>query len=1627
VAAITGLAVILAMLVTTPSAASASDEVPPPIGPPAWSTLTVDQASAQARATGEPVTATAATTATDTTVANPDGTVTFTRTMAPVRKRTGATWVDLDATLRANPDGTISPIASTAALTLSGGGTGPLATMAAGGHRLVLTSPVGLPAPVLDTDTATYPAIYPGVDLRVRVDKQGGFSEVLIVRDATAAANPAVTAFTLSTAAGDVTLSADSTGNITGRDATDQTLVTAPAPRMWDSSWPDAAQLDALPITPTPSTADGPGTTALTAPVGVSAGAGKLTLTASATLLATPGLTFPVFIDPSFIWSSTAGTYSGWATVSKGKSSSEDYSANNYWKNSPDPDNNLQVGNSGYGSGGIWSHSLINFSLPLSTLAGATINNATIDTTELYSYSCNAREVDLYAPSTTLTNANATWDYWAGVSLGSAVASANVAHGYNTSCPAGTVGFGVTNTVRADVAANKSIQTFALTAANESTDEYGYKEFDENSAANSGGPKLTITYNHAPNKPTGMTTSPTTACTASTPDSVGDGPITLYAPVSDPDKNPVDVTFQLWKTSTPGTILDSTAASPPTYASGTTAVHIVAQSLLENAAGMIGGTGGTITTFSWRVQTTDGQATSLWSATCSFAFDPTRPGAPQIPNPPAPNTTTIGTSATIHVVKPTNDDPAKYLYQLNAGAPATVDADPDGTTDIVITPTRHANTLTVSSVSASGNISLDAATVIFLSQTPAPAGEADLTGDHVADLLTVGAANNLPAGLWQAAGKNTGQILAAAVDIGANGNGASTVGSPADYNGAQAITGLFTDSHLQDVLIYYPATGAGAILPGNGDGSVLQTQISDYRKNIYSTTLQDVDGDYQRTGHLPRQVVNVGDAHQSGDPYPDLLAINGTTGSYHLSYIASNTEATFDFPQILTTPPPTGSDWSAWTLAAAQAPIDTAGTPGTWLYLWNKSTGALYLWKNLTLNSDTGVLSYTPYTLDDGTSGHQWNLGQARALQAADIDTDGTPDLWTVQAATTTDVPPVPVTRTTAWLVTGLTGTPTATARTDQDLTTTNHQWNLSDKAESIDPGTAITSSTDAVGALALTGTGNVTWNTGDLFDPDARLAGTTGMLATSGPAVTTNADLTIAAWVKPTTTGGTIVSQDGANTYGFRLWSDTTTKSWRFSMPRTDSTAATLDTAAAPTNTVQFGVWTQLTASYKAATGLMSLYVNGVKTATATHTTTFTATGGLRIGAHKAATTYNSYYAGQISTVQTWNQLVDPAQAQTPAGYYQPVAPTLLMDTRTGLGGTTGPIGVNTVTKLQITNALLADGTRIPTGNVTAVAVYVTAVTPTTNGFAIVYPDNTARPLTSNLNWTAGQTTANLVVVPVGTSGNIDIWTGPTNSTGTIQLLASVYGYYTADATATGDTTYTPVTPARIVNSLSGVGGHTGQIPAGGTWDFTVTGVGGVPTGAKAVMVNITATAAASAGYFTAWESGKTRPATSGLQYQATNPSAVLALVPVSSTGKISLYSLRQADVLIDVMGYFTIGTNGQKYHTLPATRMIDTRTDGGAMATNSTKNVGQPITIVADKPVLMLTLTVTEPTGTGFLIEYPSGITRPATSTLNYVTGQTIANSVAAATGTGGQVSIWAQTATQLVVDCTGYYSAD
>ena len=351
---------------------------------------------------------------------------------------------------------------------------------------------------------------------------------------------------------------------------------------------------------------------------------------------------------------------------------------------------------------------------------------------------------------------------------------------------------------------------------------------------------------------------------------------------------------------------------------------------------------------------------------------------------------TAGTPVTFTFTETGAGTPVAYQYTINGGPAQTIQA-PSGTANASIVPARQHSRLIAYAVAADGTVSAGT-TDDFYANAASPAADKDLNGDGRPDLLTVGNTSGLAPGLWQATGRpaagdgHAGLVTVPATDIGVNGTGFSTPGSPGDFDGAQAITGPFFADGFQDVLLYYPSgihAGGGVVLAGQGDGSALGP-YSGSTCTITQGFLTDFNGDN------PLQVANAY-ASLYGTGLPDLIATSGdATNGYYLDYYDATSPCDFIQTFAIKTPTPDGTaDWNQWTVAT----LSDGGGMG--MFLWNQGTGALYLWRGVTAHDNgdgTGALSYTQYLISP-----HWQRGKALStLEAANLDGNGVPDLWAV-------------------------------------------------------------------------------------------------------------------------------------------------------------------------------------------------------------------------------------------------------------------------------------------------------------------------------------------------------------------------------------------------------------------------------------------------------------------------------------------------------------------------------------------------------------------------------------------------------------------------------------------------------
>lgn len=118
-------------------------------------------------------------------------------------------------------------------------------------------------------------------------------------------------------------------------------------------------------------------------------------------------------------------------------------------------------------------------------------------------------------------------------------------------------------------------------------------------------------------------------------------------------------------------------------------------------------------------------------------------------------------------------------------------------------------------------------------------------------------------------------------------------------------------------------------------------------------------------------------------------------------------------------------------------------------------------------------------------------------------------------------------------------------------------------------------------------------------------------------------------------------------------------------------------------------------------------------------------------------------------------------------------------------------------------------------------------------------------------------------------------------------------------------------VNPGRVFESRAGqktVDGQqqgVGRRTAGQVTSVKVAGRAGVPAGAKAAVVNVTAIAPSANGYVTLFPCGSPRPGSSTLNYAAGEVVANGATIRLGTGGAVCVYTHRAMDLILDVTGY--------------------------------------------------------------------------------------------------------------------------
>ena len=250
---------------------------------------------------------------------------------------------------------------------------------------------------------------------------------------------------------------------------------------------------------------------------------------------------------------------------------------------------------------------------------------------------------------------------------------------------------------------------------------------------------------------------------------------------------------------------------------------------------------------------------------------------------------------------------------------------------------------------------------------------------------------------------------------------------------------------------------------------------------------------------------------------------------------------------------------------------------------------------------------------------------------------------------------------------------------------------------------------------------------------------------------------------------------------------------------------------------------------------------------------------------------------------------------------------PARIVDTREPSGaaldsGSTNPYtvsgsGTTRDVTIDLTGAAGAAVVLPDDGTAAAAVIAIAAISRSGEpGYVGAYPAGQSYTGTSNVNVVAGETRANLAVVPLGADGSVTLRTFAVDA-----VAVDVLGYVTTDsAAASGTGLYTGADTSRLVDTRTGAPGRLGD---GATATISVSGGGS----ASAVVQNVTAVRTGGRGFLTL-HPGATAPEVSTVNYTAPGQTrAALAFTTLADDGSFRVTAATATDVLVDVLGTFS------------------------------------------------------------------------------------------------------------------------
>lgn len=245
-----------------------------------------------------------------------------------------------------------------------------------------------------------------------------------------------------------------------------------------------------------------------------------------------------------------------------------------------------------------------------------------------------------------------------------------------------------------------------------------------------------------------------------------------------------------------------------------------------------------------------------------------------------------------------------------------------------------------------------------------------------------------------------------------------------------------------------------------------------------------------------------------------------------------------------------------------------------------------------------------------------------------------------------------------------------------------------------------------------------------------------------------------------------------------------------------------------------------------------------------------------------------------------------------------------------------------------------------------------------------------------------------------------------PTTGTGPVEVVSG--GFHA-------------MAPKRLLDTRSTIG----LVGAGCT---VVIDLFGTLTGqASGVALGVVAVEAVGPGYVTAFPCDTAKPVASNLNTRPAVATPNAVTVPLGPSRRICVFTSVATQLVVDLTGWF--GPGGAAFQGMAPTRVFDSRrAEGGDGPVPGGTTVRLPIAgafgVPGNAEGVSVNLTVTDAIGPGFLTAFPCDQPQPNASSGNYLAGETRAAAGLFALDGDGDLCVFVQTTTELVVDLFGWF---